>query len=339
MLRLRSSLPVLCLSLSLANAEEKVSYAREILPILSDKCFYCHGPDKKHQKADLRLDLRAEAITAGAINPQHPEKSEVLLHIFYNDDEEIMPPPDAHRELSAKQKDLIKKWITQGAEYETHWAFVAPAADIPVPETADKSWSKNPIDHFILSRLEQEKLPPSPAASPERWLRRVTFTLTGLPPTQPELDAFLADQSPTAAESVVNRLLASPRFGERMATPWLDVARYADSFGYQADVNTDAWPYRDWVIRSFNANLPFDQFITEQLAGDLLENPTRDQRLATAFNRIHRKTNEGGSVAEEFRQDGISDRVHTVGTAFMALTFECSRCHDHKFDPITAKDY
>lgn len=338
-LRLRFYLPVLALSLSLAVAEEKVSYAREILPILSDKCFYCHGPDKKHQKADLRLDIRADAIAADAINPEHPEKSEVLLRIFSKDEEEVMPPPEAHRELSEKQKNLIKTWISQGAEYETHWAFVAPPKSIPVPEVAGKTWPKNPIDHFILSRLEKEKLQPSPAASRERWLRRVTFDLTGLPPSQQELDAFLADPSPTAAETVVDRLLASPRFGERMATPWLDVARYADSFGYQADIGTEAWPYRDWVIQAFNKNLSIDQFITEQLAGDLLENPTRDQRLATAFNRIHRKTNEGGSVLEEFRQDGISDRVHTVGTAFMALTFECSRCHDHKYDPITAKDY
>ncbi len=339
MLRLRSFLPICVLSLPFAAAQEKVSYAREILPILSDKCFYCHGPDKKHQKADLRLDLRADAIAAHAINPGQPEKSEVLSRIFSTDEEEVMPPPEAHRELSEKQKDLIKTWIKQGAEYEIHWAFVAPPASVPVPETADKSWSKNPIDQFVLSRLEKEKLRPSPAAPPERWLRRLTFDLTGLPPTQSELDAFLADKSPTAAEAVVDRLLASPRFGERMATPWLDVARYADSFGYQADIGTEAWPYRDWVINAFNNNLPFDQFITEQLAGDLLENPTRDQRLATAFNRIHRKTNEGGSVLEEFRQDGISDRVHTVGTAFMALTFECSRCHDHKFDPITARDY
>ncbi len=316
-----------------------MSFSREILPILSDNCFYCHGPDKTHQKADLRLDIRADAIAAGAIDPEHPDKSEVLLRIFSNDEEEIMPPPEAHRELSDAQKNLIKNWIKQGAEYEPHWAFVAAPGTIPVPETADKTWPKNPIDHFIHARLEAEKLKPSPAASPERWLRRVSYDLTGLPPTQAEIDAFLADKSRAATAAVVDRLLASPRFGERMATPWLDVARYADSFGYQADITTEAWPYRDWVIQAFNKNLPIDQFITEQLAGDLLENPTRDQRLATAFNRIHRKTNEGGSVLEEFRQDGISDRVHTVGTAFMALTFECSRCHDHKYDPITAKDY
>ncbi len=339
MARIRFFLPILFLPLSSAAAEEKVSFAREILPILSDKCFHCHGPDKEHQKADLRLDIRANAIAADAIQPAHPEKSEILLRIFSQDAEEIMPPPEAHRELSSVQKELIKNWINQGAEYEPHWAFVAPPDSIPVLETADKTWPKNPIDQFILSRLEKEKLKPSSPAPPERWLRRVTFDLTGLPPTQTEIDAYLADTTPTAPETVVDRLIASPHFGERMATPWLDVARYADSFGYQADIGTEAWPYRDWVIKSFNLNIPFDQFIIQQVAGDLLENPTRDQRLATTFNRIHRKTNEGGSVPEEFRQDGISDRVHTVGTAFMALTFECSRCHDHKFDPIATKDY
>jgi hypothetical protein len=337
--RIRFFLPIFLIPLSAIAAEEKISFAREIQPILSNHCYYCHGPDKENQKADLRLDIRASAILANAIQPLHPEKSEMLIRIFSKDPEEIMPQPEAHRELSSDQKELIKKWIYQGAEYEPHWSFVTPPETIPVPETVDKTWSKTPIDQFILARLEKEKLKPSLPAAPERWLRRVTFDLTGLPPTQTEIDAYLADKTPTAAETVVDRLIASPRFGERMATPWLDVARYADSFGYQADIGTEAWPYRDWVIKSFNENIPFDQFITQQVAGDLLENPTRDQRLATTFNRIHRKTNEGGSVPEEFRQDGISDRVHTVGTAFMALTFECSRCHDHKFDPITAKDY
>ncbi|MFK7852012.1 MAG: DUF1553 domain-containing protein [Akkermansiaceae bacterium] len=321
------------------NAEEKISYAREILPILSENCFHCHGPDKENQKADLRLDIRADAIEAFAWDPEKPSKSEALIRIFSNDEDEIMPPPESHRSLSKKQKELIKKWVEQGAEYETHWAFVSPPENIPTPETKNKTWAKTPIDHFILARLEEEGLKPSTDAIPERWLRRVTFGLTGLPPTQPEIDAFLKDTSDQAYETVVDRLLASPRFGEHMATPWLDVARYADSFGYQSDEDTEAWPYRDWVIKAFNENLPFDQFIVQQLAGDLLPNATREQKLATAFNRIHRKTNEGGSVPEEFRQDGISDRVHTVGTAFMALTFECSRCHDHKYDPISAKDY
>ena len=322
---------------SLSQGAEKISYAREILPILSENCFYCHGPDKEHRKEDLRLDVRADAIEAFAWDPENPPESEALIRIFSDDKDDVMPPPESHRSLTAQQKDLVKKWVEQGAEYEAHWAFVAPPKEIPVPAPTEKSWAKNPIDSFILARLEKEKLAPSPAAAPERWLRRVTFDLTGLPPTQAELDVFLTD--PTAREAVVDRLLASPRFGERMAIPWLDVARYADSFGYQADIQTNAWPYRDWVIRAFNNNLRIDQFITEQLAGDLLPHATREQKLATAFNRIHRKTNEGGSVPAEFLQEGISDRIHTISTAFMALTMECSRCHDHKYDPITAKDY
>ena len=320
-----------------ARADETISYSREILPILSENCFYCHGQDKQHRKEDLRLDVRDAAIEAFAWDLENPPKSEALIRIFSDDKDELMPPPESHRALTARQKDLIKKWVEQGAEYETHWAFVTPPKEIPVPEPADKLWVKNPIDSFILARLEKEKLAPSPTATPERWLRRVTFDLTGLPPTQAEIDAFITD--PSAREAAVDRLLASPRYGERMATPWLDIARYADSFGYQSDVDLHAWPYRDWVIKALNENLPYDQFLTQQLAGDLLDNPTREQKLATTFNRIHRKTNEGGSVPEEFRQDGISDRVHTIGTAFMALTMECARCHDHKYDPITAKDY
>jgi hypothetical protein len=321
------------------SAEEKISYAREILPILSDKCFFCHGPDKEKQEADLRLDIREEAIKAFAWDPKNPPESEALIRIFSKDRKEVMPPPKSHLTLTDKEKNLIKTWVEQGAEYEVHWAFVAPPKEIPIPKTTDKKWAENPIDSFILARLEKEKLQPSPQASPERWLRRVTYDLTGMPPTQTEIDAFLLDKSQAAKETIIDRLLASPRFGERMATPWLDVARYADSFGYQADINTNAWPYRDWVIQSFNENLPIDQFIIQQLAGDLLPNPTRDQQLATAFNRIHRKTNEGGSVPEEFRIEGVADRIHTVGTAFMALTMECARCHDHKYDPISAKDY
>jgi hypothetical protein len=320
-------------------AGEKVSYAREILPILSDKCFFCHGPDKDNREADLRLDLRADAIQARAWNPENAADSEALIRIFSKNRKETMPPPKSHLTLTEHEKILIQTWVEQGAEYESHWAFVAAPEEVPVPQTADPWWPRNPIDHFILARLEKESLQPSPQAAPERWLRRVSFDLTGLPPTQPEREAFLADTSPAAKETVVDRLLASPRFGERMATPWLDVARYADSFGYQSDVDLHAWPYRDWVIKAFNTNLPLDQFIIQQLAGDLLPDATREQKLATAFNRIHRKTNEGGSVPEEFRQDGISDRVHTIGTAFMALTMECARCHDHKYDPISAKDY
>ncbi|MFM7182655.1 MAG: DUF1553 domain-containing protein [Verrucomicrobiales bacterium] len=250
-----------------------------------------------------------------------------------------MPPPKAHKALTKDQIKILERWIAAGAKYERHWAFDAPPPTVPVPETKNREWPRNAIDSFVLARHEKEGLSPSSPASPERWLRRVTYDLTGLPPTREDLDAFLADTSPQARERAVDKLLASPRFGEQRATAWLDVARYADSFGYQADIDMRAWPYRDWVIRSFNNNISLDQFIIEQIAGDLLENPTRDQKLATAFNRIHRKTNEGGSVPEEFRQEGISDRVHTIGTAFMGLTMECSRCHDHKYDPISMRDY
>jgi hypothetical protein len=338
----------LCVCLHAVGAEETApSFRNEVLPILSGHCYECHGfdPGTRFPKDEpLRLDGydSATAVRAGgdrAIAPGDPKASLIMQHVLSRDPEVVMPPPKAHKPLSPEQIKTLERWIAAGAEYEPHWAFVVPPEKVPVPATADKSWPHNPIDHFVLARLEKEKLTPSPPATAERWLRRVTFHLTGLPPTRAEMDAFLADKSPAAREAVVDRLLASPRFGERMATAWLDVARYADSFGYQADIDLRAWPYRDWVIRAFNNNLPFDDFITQQLAGDLLPGATRDQKLATAFNRIHRKTNEGGSVPEEFRQDGISDRIHTIGTAFMALTMECARCHDHKYDPISAKDY
>ena len=320
-----------------------VSFNREVLPILSDKCFHCHGPDKDKREAGLRLDVREEALKENdgviAIVPGNAKESEAILRILSTDKEEMMPPPKSHLVLTDAEKGILKKWIEEGAVYQPHWSFVPPPGTIPPPKVADEKWPVNDIDRFVLARLEEEKLKPSPEASRERWLRRVTFDLTGLPPSQAEIDEFLADTSPEAYGRVADRLLASPKFGERMAIPWLDAARYADSFGYQADIDMQTWPYRDWVIRTLNDNLPWDQFITQQLAGDLLPDATRDQKLATAFNRLHRKTNEGGSIPEEMRQDGISDRVHTIGTTFLGLTFECCRCHDHKYDPILAKDY
>ncbi|HSP43299.1 MAG TPA: DUF1549 domain-containing protein, partial [Luteolibacter sp.] len=334
-----------CISPAFA-VETAPSFRDEVLPILSGHCFECHGfdPGTRFPKDEpLRLDDFASATaTRGhgkAIVPGKPAESLVIKRARSLDPDLVMPPPESHKPLSETQIRILERWIAAGAKYERHWAFDAPPDTIPVPATKNPAWAKNPIDSFVLARLEKEQLGPSPPASPERWLRRVTYDLTGLPPAGTEIDAFLADTSPQARERVVERLLASPRFGEHMATHWLDVARYADSFGYQADIATNAWPYRDWVIRAFNDNLPFDQFIIHQLAGDLLPDATREQKLATAFSRIHRKTNEGGSVPEEFRQEGISDRVHTIGTAFMALTMECARCHDHKYDPISMKDY
>ncbi|RYD35544.1 MAG: DUF1549 domain-containing protein, partial [Verrucomicrobiaceae bacterium] len=329
---------LLIISLPAAISAGEVSFNRQILPILSDKCFHCHGPDAAHREADLRLDVREDAVM-DAIVPGKSADSEAILRILSKDPDEVMPPPKSHLTLTQGEKDLLKQWIDEGAEYEPHWSFIAPSAVVAVPDVTDKAWPRNDIDRFVLARLDAEKMKPSPEASRERWLRRAAFDLTGLPPSQPEMDAFLSDTSPDAYGKVADRLLASTRFGERMAVPWLDVARYADSFGYQADIEMQTWPWRDWVIKVLNENLPWDQFITQQLAGDLLPGATHDQKLATAFNRLHRKTNEGGSIAEEMRQDGISDRVHTVGTAFLGLTFECSRCHDHKYDPILAKDY
>jgi hypothetical protein len=344
LIRAASSAVVL---LPLAAAGEGPSFRDEVLPILSEHCFECHGfdPSSRFPKDEpLRLDDFASATAARAsgghpVLPGKPEASLLVERVRSTDPDLVMPPPKSHKPLNATQIDILRRWIAGGAKYERHWAFEAPPASITVPQTDNSAWPQTPIDSFVLARLEKKQLAPTLPAPPERWLRRVTYDLTGLPPSVSEIDAFLADTSPHARECAVDRLLASPRHGEHMATAWLDVARYADSFGFQADIATNAWPYRDWVIRSFNANLPFDQFIIEQLAGDLLENPTREQKLATAFNRIHRKTNEGGSVPEEFRQDGISDRVHTIGTAFMALTMECSRCHDHRYDPISMKDY
>ncbi len=321
------------------DAAEKLAYNRDIRPILSDKCFQCHGPDSGKREGDLRLDIREEAIKADAFVPGKPRESELVSRIHESDPEEAMPPRKSPRQLTDSERETLERWIAEGAVYQPLWSFNSLPPSIAVPETKQAAWAKQDIDRFVGARLDSESLTPSPAARPERWLRRTTFDLTGLPPERKDLDDFLADTSADARERAVDRLLASARYGENMAVDWLDIARYADSFGYQSDLETQAWPYRDWVIRSFNQNLSWDQFITWQLAGDLLPDPTRDQLIATAFNRIHRKTQEGGSVEAEYLQEGVSDRVHTVGTAFMALTFECTRCHDHKYDPLTMKDY
>ena len=315
-----------------------LSFNRDIRPILADNCFSCHGPDRSQRMAELRLDMREVAIGRGAIVPGNPEKSKLVARIFA-DERRRMPPVYSHKHLTAAQKELLRRWIAQGAKYEPHWAFVPLPAHVPVPPVTGQAWCRNEIDRFVLARLEREGLRPSPEADRTTWLRRVTLDLTGLPPALSDGDAFLADRSPKAYEKVVERLLASPRYGERLAAPWLDVARYADSYGYQSDQLCPTWPYRDWVVKAFNDNLRYDQFITWQLAGDLLPHATREQRLATAFNRLHRMTNEGGSVPEEWRLEGVADRVATFGTAFLGLTTECARCHDHKYDPITQRDY
>ncbi|MCG8598700.1 MAG: DUF1553 domain-containing protein [Verrucomicrobiales bacterium] len=330
---------LLCLT---AGAEEKLDYNRDVRPILSDKCFLCHGPDAKNQKSDFRIDS-FENATADlgdyfGVVPGKLKESEVHWRLHTDDPTELMPPPEKKIPLTKEEIAILDRWIEEGAEYQEHWSFVPVREEIPVPETGS-DWPNGPIDQFILSRLQKENFAPSPETSREKWLRRVTFDLTGLPPTIAEIDAFLADTTDDAFAKVVDRLLDTDAAAERLAAEWLDVARYSDTYGYQVDRDRTVWQWRDWVIRAFRENLPYDDFITWQLAGDLLPNATRDQKLATAFNRLHGQKVEGGSVPEEFRIEYVSDRVHTYGTAFLGLTMECSRCHDHKYDPITAEDY
>ncbi|WP_233579135.1 DUF1553 domain-containing protein [Tautonia sociabilis] len=322
---------------------DRVDFGREIRPILSDACFHCHGPDSETRKAGLRLDLPEgvfgeTASGAVPIVPGDLDASELYWRITTDDEFSKMPPPDSGRSLDPGQIDRLSRWIEQGAEWTQHWSFV-PIGEVPIPEVEDENWPANPIDRFVLARLEAEGLRPSPEADRERLIRRVTLDLTGLPPTVAEIDAFLADDRPGAYERLVDRLLASPRFGEHRAIGWLDLARYADTYGYQADVYRAVWPWRDWVVRAINQNMPYDDFITWQLAGDLLPDAGREQILATTFNRLHRMTNEGGSIEEEFRVEYVADRTDTFGTAVLGLTLGCARCHDHKYDPISQKNY
>jgi hypothetical protein len=320
----------------------RVNFTTQIRPLLSDRCFRCHGPDATKRKAELRLDVAAGALKTledgwAVVKPGNPERSEMIRRIFAEDDD-MMPPSESHLSLTDAEKALLLRWVKEGADYRPHWAFL-PVQPVPLPKRPAEGSSANPIDVFIASRLAEAGLRPAPEAPRETFIRRAALTLTGLPPTLAEIDTFLADKSPQAFEHAVDRYLASPAYGERMAMDWLDLARYADTYGYQADVDRDMSPYRDWVIRAFNDNLSYDRFLTWQLAGDLLPNATRDQRIATAFNRLHRQTNEGGSIEEEFRTEYVADRVNTFGTAMLGLTVECARCHDHKFDPITQRDY
>ncbi len=339
---MKSTLTVFLMLPFATAVAEKLQFNRDVRPILSDKCFKCHGPDAKNQKSDFRLDTfeHATADLGGTfgIVPGKLKESETHWRIHSSDPDEAMPPPESKMELTPAEIVILDRWITEGAEYEAHWSFVPIPDDVPVPDVKS-DWVRNEIDAFVFARLEEEGFSPSPETSREKWLRRVTFDLTGLPPTLAELDAFLNDDSPSAHEKVVDRLFISDAHAERLAAEWLDVARYSDSYGFQRDDDRFVWPWRDWVIRAFRENLPYDQFITWQLAGDLLPNPTRDQILATTFSRLHPQNNEGGSTPEEFRVEYVSDRLHTYGTAFLGLTMECSRCHDHKYYPIKTKDY
>ncbi len=323
-------------------AGKPVDFDRDIRPILSDNCFACHGPDEKQRKVNFRLDTRDGAFADRGgyqvIVPGKSADSKLYQRISAAKPAMRMPPASFERNLTEAQVDLIRRWIDQGAKWETHWSYVPPKRpDLPaVKETA---WVRNAIDNFVLARLEREGLKHSPEADKATLLRRVSYDLTGLPPTPAELDAFIADKSPQAYEKQVDRLLASPHYGERMAMLWLDIARYADSHGYHIDSHRDMWHWRDWVIQAFNSNMPFDQFTVQQIAGDLLPGATRDQILATGFNRNHMINFEGGAIPDEYQTEYVVDRVETTSVAWLGMTMGCSRCHDHKYDPIKQRDF
>ncbi|MFO1096125.1 MAG: DUF1549 domain-containing protein, partial [Planctomycetaceae bacterium] len=320
---------------------EPIRFNRDIRPILADHCFACHGADARARQADLRLDDREAAFAprdgASILIPGEPDASELIRRVTSENEDERMPPA-GHPRLSTEQVALLCRWIAAGAEYEPHWAFISPGRP-PVPPVSDPGWVRNPIDAFVLARIDQQGLSPAPQADRATLIRRLFLDLTGLPPTMADVDAFVTDQVPDAYEQLVERLLASPRYGERWALAWLDVARYADTGGYQGDIPRVMWPWRDWVIAAFNGNQPFDAFTVEQIAGDLLPGATHEQVLATGFNRNHRINDEDGIVFEEFRIEYVVDRVETTATAWLGLTLGCARCHDHKYDPVTQREF
>ena len=319
-----------------------VDFNRDVRPILSDNCFACHGPDDKHRMANLRLDteegLFAERGSYRIVAAGDPAKSRLLARISAATPATRMPPLQAGTTLTEAQIATVRKWVEQGAKWERHWAFVPPQRPA-MPAVRNEKWARNPIDRLVLARLEREGLKPSPEADRATLLRRLSFDLTGLPPTTAEVDAFLADKSADAYEKQVDRLLALPQFGERMAMQWLDLSRYADTHGYHIDSERSMWKWREWVIDAFNRNMPFNRFGIEQLAGDLMPNATVEQKLASGFNRNHMINYEGGAIPEEYQVEYVADRVDTTSNVFMGLTVGCARCHDHKFDPISQKDY
>jgi hypothetical protein len=325
------------------RAAERIDFQRDIRPILSDFCFKCHGPDDKARKAKLRLDLRDHALKGGrsgesAIVPRKPDASELIRRVSSQEVTETMPPPQTGKKLSAKQIQLLRNWIADGATYQVHWAFLPPVRS-PLPKVVAASWVRNPIDFFVLARQEREGLHPSPPASKETLIRRLSLDLTGLPPSPADIDAFLADRSPDAYERLVDRLLASPAYGERWGRHWLDAARYADSDGYEKDKPRTAWMYRDWVVAALNRDLPYDRFLIEQIGGDLLPGAGQDQRVATGFLRNSMINEEGGIDPEQFRMEAMFDRMDALGKGILGLTLACAQCHSHKFDPITQEDY
>jgi hypothetical protein len=329
--------PVLLATATSAQAGEKVDFQRQIRPLLADKCFACHGRDADHRQGALRLDIRDSALKGGdsehpAILPSKPDQSELIRRIFSADDEERMPPPDSKKSLIAAEKDLLRRWIAEGAEYQAHWAFTAPVRPA-VPQVKNAEWAKNDIDRFILARLEKEGLTPSPEADPITLLRRLSLDLTGLPPSVEDIDRQ------EATESAIERLLASPHYGERWGRIWLDGARYADSDGYEKDKPRFVWSYRDWVVGALNRDLPYNQFVIEQIAGDLLPDATQDQIVATGFLRNSMINEEGGVDPEQFRMEAMFDRMDAIGKSILAITIQCCQCHNHKYDPLPQEDY
>lgn len=328
-----------------ASLPDEVSYSFDVRPILSDKCFVCHGPDANQRQAGLRLDIAEEAYKALAENPgAHAivpgdlERSQVYVRITSEDSTMKMPPAGSNLSLTSREVAVIKRWIEQGAEYEPHWAFVAPKNQT-IPKVGEEEWPTNEIDYFVLRKMEDRGMKPNPEADRERLLKRVCLDIIGLPPSLEMMDRFLADASPDAYEKVVDELLANPAYGEKMAVHWMDVARFADSHGFQDDSYRSQWPWRDWVIHAFNKNMPYDQFVTWQLAGDLLPNATKEQILATGFNRNHKITEEGGVIDEEYRAMYVADRTDLLGKGLLGVTIECAQCHDHKYDPFSQREY
>ena len=324
---------------------DEIDYNFHIRPILADNCFACHGPDAKKRKAGLRLDIAEEAYKAlkenpgkHALVPNKPKSSEVYLRIITEDPELKMPPIDSKLHLTETQIEILEKWIKQGAVYKPHWAFLSPKK-VPLPEIDEKDWTKNEIDFFILEKLEKTGFKPNEKADKESLLKRLSLDLNGMPPNIQQMDEFQKNEKDNAYENLVDQFLASPKYGEKMAVYWMDIARFADSHGFQDDSYRSQWPWRDWVINAYNKNMPYNQFVTMQLAGDLMPNATKENILATAFNRNHKITEEGGIVDEEYRISYVADRTNTFSKAFLGMTMECAACHDHKYDPVTQKNY
>ncbi|MEZ6057230.1 MAG: DUF1553 domain-containing protein [Planctomycetaceae bacterium] len=321
-----------------ARGAEQIVYNRDIRPLLSDNCFSCHGPSEAGRGGDLRLDVREAALEGDAFVPGRADESELIRRIRSTDPDVMMPPPASKKTLTAEQRQLLTRWVEEGAQYQPHWSFITPEKP-PVPQVDDGGWARNDIDRFVLARLQAHGLKPSPEADRATLIRRVALDLTGLPPTVEELDRFLADSSEAGYSQMIDYYFSRPAYGERMALAWLDSARYGDTSVLHADGPRYMWPWRDWVIRSFNNNQPFDQFSIEQIAGDLIPNATVDQKIASGFNRNHATTDEGGAIAEEWRVDYVVDRVQTTSNVWLGLSMECGQCHSHKFDPISQKEY